>query len=121
MKTKTIKLLLLLTIILGGINLKAQTPTCSELYSYVKQKGGYPTTQYCYGSSFIVKAERYTVDGTGVAVIWMKNNDYDITGTPYIYCGISIMTWSNFTSAGVSGSWGKAFHQYIKGRNCDCN
>ena len=102
---------LLVIALLGSYQATAQTPTCSELYSYVKKEGGYPSTQSCYGSSFLVKAERYVVNGTGVAIIWMKANEYDFSGTPYMYCGISSYTWSSFTSAGMTGSWGKAFHK----------
>lgn len=100
---------------------KAQSVSCSELYSYVKKNGGYPSTNICMGSSFLVKVERYVVDGNGVVVAWLKSSEYDFTGTPYIYCGISSYTWSSFTSAGIMGSWGKAFHEYIKGNNCNCN
>ena len=100
---------------------KAQTPTCSELYSYVKQNGGYPSARSCFGSSFLAKVERYEVNGDGVVVAWIKSNEYDFNGKPYMYCGISSSTWSYFTSAGTMGSWGKAFHKYIKGNNCNCN
>ena len=121
MKKSKLLPLISLIFLLGISTTKAQSVSCSELYSYVKNEGGYPSSQSCMGSSFLAKVERYEVDGNGVVVAWIKSNDYDFTGKPYIYCGISSYTWSNFTSAGIMGSWGKAFHQYIKGNNCNCN
>ena len=83
---KTARLILIISAIffIGSGTIKAQTPSCSELYSYVKSNGGYPSSYTCIGSSFLVKVERYVVDGTGVVVAWMKTNDYDFTGKPYI-------------------------------------
>lgn len=113
-------ILLLFVLFISASSSKAQTVSCSELFNYVKTNGGYPSTYNCIGSSFLVKVERYEIEGNGVVVAWMKTSDYDFTGKPYIYCGISSTTWSYFTSAGIN-SWGKAFHQYIKGNNCNCN
>ena len=113
-------LLILVMLLIFSNTTKAQDISCSELVTYVKSKA-YPTSQSCFGSSFLVKVDRYEVDGNGLVIAWIKKNEYDFTGNPYIYCGISYSTWSNFTSAGITDSWGKAFHQYIKGNNCNCN
>ena len=121
-KRNTIKILLtaLVLFFVFSNTTKAQDVSCSELVTYVKKEGGYPSSQSCFGSSFLAKVERYEVDGNGLVIAWIKKNEYDFTGKPYIYCGISSTTWSYFTSAGMMGSWGKAFHQYIKGNNCNC-
>jgi hypothetical protein len=92
-KRNTIKILLtaLVVFFVFSNTTKAQDVSCSELVSYVKSKA-YPTSQSCFGSSFLAKVERYEVDGNGVVVAWIKSNDYDFTGKPYIYCGISSYT-----------------------------
>lgn len=121
-KMNTVKLIITTFVLLFVFSntIKAQDISCSELVTYVKSKA-YPTSQSCLGSSFLVKVDRYEVDGNGLVIAYIKNNQYDLTGKPYIYCGISYSTWNSFTSAGIMGSWGKAFHKYIKGNNCNCN
>jgi hypothetical protein len=122
MKLARIILIITAIIFIGSSTSKAQTPSCSELISYVTSEGGYPSIVNCVGSSWLLKVERYEIDGNGVAVVWVKRNDYDSIGKPYVYCGITDTIWRDFGLEGViSSSWGKAFHQYIKGNNCNCN
>ena len=117
-KVKILVAILVLLFVFSNTT-KAQDVSCSELVTYVKSKA-YPSSQTCFGSSFLAKVDRYEVDGNGLVIAWIKKNEMDFTGKPYIYCGISSTTWSYFTSAGMMGSWGKAFHQYIKDNNCNC-
>lgn len=118
-KVKILVAILVLLFVFSNTT-KAQDVSCSELVTYVKKEGGYPSSQSCFGSSWLVKVDRYEIDGNGVVIAYIKSNEFDFSGKPYIYCGISYSTWSSFTSEGMMGSWGKAFHKYIKGNNCSC-
>ncbi len=72
-------------------------------------------------SSWLVKVEYYQVDYDGGLVIaYIKKNDYDFKGKPYIFCGISSQRWSAFKTEGLYGSYGEAFHKYIMDYTCDC-
>lgn len=98
-----------------------QAQTCSELVQYAKSEDPYPDRVAPYGSSMLAKAEFYEVDGGGLVIAYIKQNDYDFSGKPYIFCGISSQRWAKFKSEGMySGSYGKAFHAYIMDYTCDC-
>lgn len=84
-------------------------------------KDRYPDRVNTMGSSMLVKAEYYQVDyNAGLVIAYIKNNEYDFKGKPYIFCGISSTRWSNFKSKGLYESWGKSFHEYIMDHTCDC-
>ena len=98
-----------------------QAQTCSELVQYAKSEDPYPDRVTPYGSSMLAKAEFYEVDGGGLVIAYIKENDYDYSGKPYIFCGISSQRWSKFKSEGIyGGSYGKAFHAYIMDYTCNC-
>lgn len=99
----------------------AQTASCSDLVSYARSSDSYPDKVNPYGSSMLAKAEYYEVDGGGLVIAYIKSNDYDYTGKPYIFCGISSQRWAKFKSEGMYGSWGESFHTYIMDYTCDCN
>lgn len=98
-----------------------QAQTCSELVQYAKSEDSYPDRVIPVNSSMLAKAEYYQVDGGGLVIAYLKSNDYDYTGRPYIFCGISTQRWAKFKSEGMFGSYGKAFHEYIRDYTCDCN
>jgi len=103
-----------------SVGVFSQEVSCNELLNYVKSKDSYPQTVNCYNSSLLAKVKRYEVDGVGIVVAYIKENEYDYRGKPYIFCGISSYTWINFTSDGTYNSWGKAFHKYIMDNKCNC-
>lgn len=94
----------------------AQTSSCSDLINALQKKAGYGETVNATGSSAISKAVRYTYDGQGYVIVYFSGYN----STPYVFCDISSTRWSSFKSAGNAGSWGKAFNDYIKGRDCNC-
>ena len=97
-----------------------QAQTCSELVQYAKSEDSYPDRVMPLSSSMLAKAEYYRVDGAGLVIAYIKENDYDFSGKPYIFCGISPQRWSKFKSEGMYGSYGKAFHAYIMDYTCNC-
>lgn len=115
---KRLLLFLLLFNFLDGIN--AQNISCNELYNYVVENYDYEDSMSCFNSSVLARAEYYEVDGYGFVVAYIKEYDYDYKGKPYIFCSISSYEWINFKSEGISNSWGKAFHKYIRDNTCDC-
>lgn len=98
----------------------AQDITCGELAEYVTSNYDSRDLTTCFNSSMLVKVEYYRLDDHGFVIAYIKSGDYDFTGTPYIFCGVSIYTWSNFKTSGFTNSWGKAFHQYIMNHKCNC-
>lgn len=94
---------------------------CQELFNAVTKK--YESKDYvtCYNSSMLAKVEYYRLENMGFVVAYIKQNDYDIYGKPYIFCGISRERWNYFKSYGMYNSWGKAFHKYIIDYTCNCN
>ena len=68
----------------------------------------------------LAEVEYYELQNMGFVVAYIKSSDYDFTGKPYIFCGISSYTWSSFKTSGMMGSWGESFHEYIMDHTCDC-
>ena len=113
------KILILATLFIATI-FSAQSMSCNDLVNYAKSSDSFPDVVKPLNSSMIAKAEYYKVDGGGIVIAYLKSNDYDFTGKPYIFCGISAQRWFNFKLDGLSGSYGKAFHEYIREYTCDC-
>lgn len=86
--------------------------------NFIKQNNTYSESVVCYNSRMLAKAEYYISDNVGYAVMYIKQNDYDIYGKPYIFCNISRDRWSYFKTGGYT-SWGESFHQYIKEYICN--
>lgn len=106
-------------ILLSCTSSYSQTMGCQELFEIVTTK--YDTTESvsCYGSSMLVKVDYYKVGNNSFAVAYIKSNQYDFKGTPYIFCGIPSMNWSYF-KYNSKGSWGESYHHYIKDYTCNC-
>lgn len=94
---------------------------CQELSKVVMSNYDYSDNTSCLGSTMLVKAEYYEYNNMGFVVAYIKDNKYDYSGNPYIFCGISSNTWIMFKSGGVTGSWGKSFHKYIMDNKCNCS
>lgn len=99
----------------------AQDSSCNDLVRYAKSEDSYPDTVRPITSSMLAKVEYYEVNGGGLVIAYIKKNDYDFTGSPYIFCGISSQRWAKFKSEGMYGSWGESFHAYIREYTCNCN
>ena len=113
---KTITILLLIGVFSG----KAQSVSCQELFEVVTSDYDNSDQTSCFGSTMLAKAEYYEYNNVGFVVGYIKSNDFDFDGSPYIFCGISSYTWSSFKSDGMTGSWGKSFHKYIMDSKCNC-
>lgn len=99
----------------------SQTVSCQELKETIEENAKLESSTTCIGSSALVKAAYYTYEGNGFAIIYLKSNEYDFRGRPYVFCGISYSRWNKFISEGRYGSWGKAFSEYIRDYICNCN
>ncbi|MCG2760601.1 MAG: hypothetical protein L6407_05265 [Candidatus Delongbacteria bacterium] len=115
------KFILLFGALLFSTLYSSQSTSCSDLVSYAKSEDPYPDRVSPYGSTMIAKAEFYQVEGGGLVIAYLKSNEYDYSGKPYIFCGISRERWAKFKSVGMYDGWGEAFHQYIMDHTCDCN
>jgi hypothetical protein len=115
------KILLLFSLILWGHIGFSQSVSCQSLQEEIEEAAELESTATCVGSSALVKAEYYTLDGDGFVIVYLKSNQYDFSGRPYVFCNISSARWSKFVSEGRNGSWGKAFNTYIRDYLCNCN
>jgi hypothetical protein len=115
------KLFVFLFFLFLSVNpVKSQSISCQELYETIIEEGSNTSSVTCYNSTMLVKAEYYTYDGMGFVIAFIKNNKYDFSGKPYIFCGISYQRWISFKSSGIVDGWGEAFHEYIRDYTCDC-
>ena len=114
------KIIIVLAVLLFGcIDSYSQSMSCQEVFDIVTSKYDRKESTTCFGSTMLVKVDYYTLDNNGFVVAYIKSNDYDFSGKPYIFCGISSMTWINFKVYGMNG-WGEAFHKYIMDYKCNC-
>lgn len=117
--------LLLVIFLIGNTALaqygSKQKPSCNDLVTYAKNNYDSKDSPTIITSSMLAKVEGYKINGSYFVIAYIKQNDYDFYGTPYIYCGISDERWSAFKNGGLYGSWGKSFHKYIMDYTCDCN
>src|SRR5690606_1674817 len=96
----------------------AQKISCQEAYEIVLEYGENKRTITPYGSSMLTKVVKYEVDGTLYVVGYIKKNDYDFKGSPYLFCGVSRYDWNSFTYNYINSA-GEAFHKYIFPYKCD--
>jgi hypothetical protein len=114
-------LLFFLIFFFGSLEIQAQTMSCQEAMEIVSNNYDYRDNVLPNGSTMLTRATYYTVEGAGYVVAYIKSNQYDLQGRPYIFCGISSQQWAKFKSAGMYGSWGESFHNYIINYTCNCN
>lgn len=113
---------LLLIVFLGtSVFSFSQSISCQKLFQIVTKEYDSKRNQSILMSSMLAKADYYRLDNIGFVVAYIKSNEYDFNGQPYIFCGISQSRWNSFVNAGILDSWGKSFHQYIRDYTCDCN
>ncbi|OBQ14490.1 MAG: hypothetical protein AN482_01880 [Anabaena sp. LE011-02] len=106
-------------LLLVTANTYSQKLSCQEVFDIVTSRYDLKETTTCYNSTMLVKVVYYTLDGNGYVVAYIKQNDYDFSGTPYIFCGIDNMRWMYFKIGGIE-SWGESFHEYIMDYKCNC-
>lgn len=116
---KTLKLIIV-ALFIFPITSNAQSISCQELFEIVTEKYDSKDEVTCFNSEMLTKATHYEVEGMGFVVGYIKSNNYDFRGKPYIFCGVSSWQWSSFKMNGMSNSWGEAFHEYIRNKICDC-
>ena len=100
--------------------LNGQSISCQELFNVVTSDYDYSDETSCYGSSMLARVGYYEYNNMGFVVAYIKDSEYDFSGDPYIFCGISSYTWNSFKSSGMTGSWGESFHEYIMDNKCNC-
>lgn len=100
--------------------LNAQGVSCQRLFQEISKEYDYRENQAIFNSSMLTRAIYYEYANSGFVVAYIKRNDYDFSGTPYIFCGISRSRWRSFKNEGLLGSWGKSFHKYIRNHTCNC-
>lgn len=114
------KILLFVVLTFSIRNFQSQTISCGDLAKYIVENYETKDTVQPFSSSMLVKATWYQYDGNGYVIAYLKSNDYDFQGRPYIFCGISRTRWDKFKNEGLFGSYGKAFHDYIMDYTCNC-
>ena len=105
---------------LGNVHLYSQKISCQELFEIVTTKYDSKESVTCFGSSMLIKVDKYVIDNKNYAVAYIKQNEYDFKGTPYVFCGIPNMNWGYF-KYNSQGSWGESYHEYIRDYTCNCN
>lgn len=98
----------------------SQSITCQDLKESIVENANLISSISCSGSSMLVKAQYFKYKDKGYVIAYLKSDQYDFNGTPYMYCGISSERWYQFVSIGKNGSWGKSFNEYIKNLICNC-
>lgn len=105
---------------------QAQDITCSELLEFVQENGykkGEVSALSLFDTSWLKSVEAYQCKNTIFVVAEMVTDSYGIATKKYIYCGIPLRNWENFSN-GLSDfdlSYGEKFHKYIIDYKCNCN
>ena len=115
---KTVSITLLLFVV-GITTVSAQNTSCGELAQFVSKNYNRKDEVNPITSTMIKKAIWYEYDNNGFVIAYIKENDYDWNGNPYIFCGVSYDRWWKFKSEGIYDSYGKAFHKYIMNYTCN--
>lgn len=113
-------LIVLLTFLSINNQSYSQTISCQELFEIVTENYDRIDRVTPLSSTMLAKVNYYTLEGAGFVVAYIKKNDFDFQGSPYIFCGISSQRWAKFKSEGMFGSWGESFHAYIRDYTCNC-
>lgn len=103
-----------------SLGVTVQSISCQKVFDIVTEDYDYRDVLNPLMSTMLAKVTYYTLDGNGFVVAYIKKNEYDFQGKPYIFCGISSQRWSKFKSEGMFGSWGESFHAYIREYTCNC-
>jgi hypothetical protein len=115
-------ILIPLLVFISFHSISAQNISCSELSRVITKDYSRKEKVKPLMSSMLAKATWYEYEGMGFVIAYLKENDYDLNGSPYIFCGISNQRWTKFKNNGLFGSsYGKAFHKYIMEYTCNCN
>ena len=116
------KIFVLLFILFWGCSKTySQSISCNELYDIVINNYDDKQSVSCIGSNMLVRVDYYTLNDNSFVVAYIKSFEYDFRGKPYIFCGLSSITWSYFKLEAVyGGSWGQSFNKYIMDYNCNC-
>lgn len=113
------KLSLLFLIMSFPIFGNAQKMSCQEAYELVLEYGENKRTISIVGSTMLTKVIKYEIDNNLFVVGYIKSNEYDFRGSPYLFCGVSSYDWNSFTYNYLTSA-GEAFHKYIFPYKCDC-
>ena len=98
---KGLLVFLFLNLTVSAAYLQAQSISCQKLFEIVTSDYEQRDQVTCFNSSMLTKAIYYRWEGMGFVVGYIKSNDYDFSGKPYIFCGISESRWRSFKSGGM--------------------
>ena len=122
-KKNTTKILIFFIFSFSTITYKSQAKVnCDDLTKYIiEHYAEKDDLRMIVNSTLLIKASWYEYDGNGFVIAYIKKNEIDFNGVPYIFCGISKNRWEAFKKEGFSNlSYGKAFHKYIMDYTCNC-
>lgn len=114
------KALFIILFIIGFNSISfTQNMSSEELCEYIVDNYRPTEAVNCSNSSVLVKVHYYNIDNdnTGYVIAYIKKNNYDMHGKPYVYCSVPRNAWQYFKVDGQS-SWGSAFNKYITKYGC---
>ena len=107
-----------------SIELQAQNVSCAELMDFVEDKGvkNGSMSAISLQSSWLHEVTAYSYKMKIYVVAKIKENEYSLSTSSYVFCGIPNRNWQNFKSWNISGddNYGKKFHEYIMPYTCNC-
>ncbi|MCF2501691.1 hypothetical protein [Dyadobacter chenhuakuii] len=105
-------------LLLINLTVTAQTPKCQELLEFVVENGSYEgevSGLALFDSSWLKSVKAYQYKNSVFMVYEISTDNYGFSSKPYIFCGIPIRNWANFSKGLVDFHLGyaKKFHKYI--------
>ncbi|MBK6573609.1 MAG: hypothetical protein IPG21_14255 [Saprospiraceae bacterium] len=109
------RIILLFGFILFVSSVYAQNLSCDQLNSTIKSKGSKKKTFTIdeLHSSWLQEVTAYSFNGDIYVVASMNNRQY-------IYCGVPLISWDQFSSNCNGCSYGQRFNKFIKNYKCNC-
>jgi hypothetical protein len=107
------------------LSVKSQTVRCQELLDFVVENGNYKgevSSLSLINSSWLKSVKAYQYKNSIFIVAEISTDDFGFSSKQYIFCGIPLRNWENFSNGLVDFDlgYGKKFHKYIIDYKCDC-
>ena len=102
-----------------------RTPKCSDLISYILDKGqkiGKVEGVKLSDSSWLKSVVAYEYNNLIFSIVVLKKVQYSFDEKSYIFCKIPKTNWQRFSqpSSSLDKSYGEKFHVYIIDHKCNC-
>jgi hypothetical protein len=99
----------------------SQKPSCNSLIYTVVKNYQSSKSIIINNSSFLTAVYYIHYNFEGYVIAYIKEDEYDTKGKPYIFCGISDERWDTFVrEANSLSSWGQSYQNYIYDYKCNC-